>query len=617
MDLITLDFETYYDKQYSLSKMTTEEYIRDPQFEAIGVSVKVNDGETQWASGSHKQLRQYLQSFNWKDAMLLAHNTMFDGAILNWHFGCVPRVYTDTLCIARALHGVEVGGSLKALAERYAVGVKGNEVVNALGKRRKDFTPEELDAYGDYCVNDTDICYDLFNIMGTGFPKQELKTIDATLRMFVTPLLELNPLALDDHLVIVKAKKKELLDSIPYSKKELMSNPKFAELLEGLGVVPPTKISLKTEKEAFAFAKTDEAFTALLNHEDVRVQALVSARLGTKSTLEETRTERFIGIASRGSFPAPIKYYAAHTGRWGGDDKINVQNLPSRGASGNKLKDSIMAPQGYTLLDTDSSQIEARVLAWWAGQMDLVTAFQNKEDVYVQMAVRIYGFLQDQIDKAQRFVGKSTILGAGYGMGALRFQEQLRNFGVQIDLDECRRIINIYRDTNPAITQLWKDAGYMLENLCRGESSPFGKAGVVTAVAEESAILLPSGLLMRYADLEGEQGERGIEYTYKARYGRTRIYGGKVVENICQALARIIIRDQMLLIQKRFPALMMVHDSVITMARTEDIEEAYEYVEECMHFVPDWAEGLPITCETNVGKTYGGCTTPLWLKETA
>jgi DNA polymerase I-like protein with 3'-5' exonuclease and polymerase domains len=464
MDLITIDFETFYSQDFSLSKMTTEEYVRDPRFEVIGVSVKVNDEATEWASGTHEQLKDYFNGFDWKDSMVLAHNTMFDGAILSWLFDIHPRVWADTLCISRAVHGVEVGGSLKALAERYQIGAKGTEVLDAKGKRRLDFTDEELDKYGDYCINDVELTYKLFGIMGKKFPRQELKIIDLTLRMFIEPMLDLDLGLLEQHLEDTKELKDKLLLDAGVDKKGLMSNPKFAGLLEILGVVPPMKTSLTTGKETFAFAKSDEGFKALLEHEDVRVQTLVNARLGNKSTLEETRTQRFIDIAKRGLLPVPVKYYAAHTGRWGGADKINLQNLPSRGPNGKKLKKSMIAPDGYVLIDCDSSQIEARVLAWLAGQEDLTEAFRVGDDVYKKMAMSIYGANREEdITKDQRFVGKTTILGAGYGMGAVRFKEQLRSFGFEMDLSEARRVISVYREANFKITTLWRDAGYMLE----------------------------------------------------------------------------------------------------------------------------------------------------------
>jgi hypothetical protein len=607
MDLITVDFETYYDKDFSLRKMTTEAYIRDPRFEVVGVGVKVNNDATEWASGTHEELKEYLHTFDWGTSVLLCHNTLFDGAILSWLFDVHPRVLADTLCIARALHGVEVGGSLHALTQRYGLGTKGTEVLDAIGKRRLDFSDAELDKYGDYCINDVELTYKLFNVMGRGFPKNELRLIDCTLRMFVEPVLELDLGLLEQHLEDTKQIKEDLITSSGVTKKELMSNPKFAELLEGLGVIPPTKTSLTTGKETFAFAKNDEQFKALENHSDSRVQALVTARLGTKSTLEESRTERFIGIAKRGLLPVPVRYYAAHTGRWGGDDKINIQNLPSRGVNGKKLKNSMLAPEGYMMVDCDSSQIEARVLAWLAGQDDLVQAFTDKEDVYIKMASKIYNIPEEAVTKDQRFVGKTTILGAGYGMGAVRFSDQLQSFGTHMDVEEARRVIRIYRDANWKINTLWRDCQNMLVEMSRGNSGSLGPNGIVKYGADgrNGWILLPSGLKMRYDDLQYEQGERGPEFKYKTRRGYTRIYGGKVTENVCQAVARCIIGDQMLAIAKRYKVALTVHDSVVCCVPEDELEEATRYIEECMSSTAPWAEGLPITCESDNGKSYG------------
>jgi len=492
--------------------------------------------------------------------------------------------------------------------ERYGIGTKGTEVLNALGKRRADFTDEELSRYGDYCINDVELTYKLFGLMGRNFPRQELKIIDMTLRMFIQPVLDLDLGLLEQHLEDTKELKDKLLLDAGVDKKDLMSNPKFAGLLEILGVIPPMKTSLTTGKETFAFAKSDEAFKALLEHEDVRVQTLVSARLGNKSTLEETRTQRFIDIAKRGLLPVPVKYYAAHTGRWGGADKINLQNLPSRGPNGKKLKRSIVAPDGYMLVDCDSSQIEARVLSWLAGQDDLTEAFRVGDDVYKKMAMSIYGVNREEdVTKDQRFVGKTTILGAGYGMGAVRFKDQLQSFGFDIELDEARRVINIYRETNFQITRLWNDASHTIRCMEQGVGTELGINNVISVDPTVPAIILPSGLQMRYEDLRGEQSERGVEYTYKVRRGRNRIYGGKVIENVCQAVARCIIGEQMLKISKRYHVVLTVHDSVVCCVPEDKVEEAQRYIEECMRWLPDWAEGLPIDCESGVAKSYGDC----------
>ena len=610
MDFITIDFETFYEKStYSLSKLTTEEYVRSDRFEVIGVAVKLNDGETEWGSGTHEQIKSWLETLPWDNSMAIAHNMMFDGFILGEIFGIYPKVYADTLSMGRALHGIEVGGSLAAMTERYGLGKKGDEVVAAAGKNREDFSPEELDRYGDYCVNDVELTYKLFHAMlKKGFPKNEMKLIDLTMRMFCQPKLDLNLTLLEQHLRDIKEKKEKLLVEADITDKgELASNPKFAELLKQLGVPVPMKISPTTGKETYALAKNDEEFKALAEHPDIRVQALVAARMGTKSTLEETRTERFIGISKRGLMPVPLKYYAAHTGRWGGSDNLNLQNLPSRGDNAGKLKKAIEAPDGYMIIDADSSQIEARVLAWLAEQDDLTEAFKNGEDVYKIMASAIYSKAQEEITKEERFVGKTTILGAGYGMGAQKFRAQLKTFGVEITEGEARHIISVYRDTYPYIGALWRQAGQALEALTKDSTTSLGRDGVLSLVPAERSIRLPSGLLLRYDGLIPVRDEKGIQYQYKTRYGWNKIYGGKVIENVCQALARCIIGEQMIRIAKRYDVVLTVHDAIACIVKEEEVKEAQAYVEECMRWTPEWATGLPVNCESGFGKSYGDC----------
>ena len=607
MHIITIDFETYYDRAFSLSKLTTEEYIRDSQFETIGVAVRVDDKPTQWFSGTKAQTGEWLDQFPWDNAVAVAHNAVFDMAILNWHFDIRPKRIADTLSMLRAIDGPDAGNSLAKAAERYGLGVKGDEVVNALGKKRKDFTSEELARYGQYCINDADLTYDLFKRIAVGFPASELRLIDLTIRMFTEPVLELDKWTLTSHLVKVQNLKTQLLNKAVISKENLMSNPKLAETLTSLGVTPPTKISPTTGKETYAFAKNDEEFKALLEHDNPIVQAIVAARLGVKSTLEETRTERFIKIAERGTLPVPLRYYAAHTGRWGGDDKVNLQNLPRK----SPLKKAMLAPEGYTFIDCDSSQIEARTLAWLAGQDDLVAAFDRGEDVYKIMASSIYGVPVDEVTDAQRFVGKTTILGCGYGMGAVKFKAQLKTFGVDMELEECERIIHVYRATYPMIPLLWQQAGRALKAMMRNATAPLGCGGVLT-VCGTAGIKLPNGLSLKYPNLREKAmlGSSHKEMVYDTKKGRaiipTRIYGGKLVENVCQALARIIIGEQMLMIARSYRVVMTVHDAVGSLAPTEKADEARRFVEDCMRIRPKWATALPLNCESKMGASYGG-----------
>ena len=619
MQVLTIDFETYYDRGFSLSKITTEEYIRDELFEVIGVSVQVDDGEPQWFSGTKAQTKQWLDQFQWGNAIAVAHNAMFDMAILNWHFDIRPKRIADTLSMLRALDGPDAGNSLAKAAERYGLGVKGNEVVNALSKGRIDFTSEELARYGEYCKNDTALTYELFKILCERLPLFEMKLIDLTIRMFTEPVLQLDKAVLEDHLADVKAKKEALMAKLNYDKADLMSNPKLAELLKFHGVEAPMKTSPTTGKLTYAFAKNDEAFKELLEHENPQVQAIVAARLGVKSTLEETRTERFINIAERGTLPIPLRYYAAHTGRWGGDDKVNMQNLPRK----SPLKKAVQAPEGYTFIDCDSSQIEARTLAWLAGQTDLVQFFEenNKEiaagvpkkdmqfDPYKIMASKIYGVAVQDVTDDQRFVGKTTILGAGYGMGAVKFQAQLKAMGVSLTEGECAAIIQIYRETYPMIPALWKQGQLAIKAMINQQTTSFGREGVVTV--NLMGIRLPNNLYLQYPNLRQEMNNKtgGLEYVYDQKKGRAvipnRIYGGKLTENVCQALARIIIGEQMLMIARRQRVVMTVHDAVGSIVPNDDAEMGRAFVEQCMRIQPKWAMGLPLNCESKMGASYG------------
>jgi len=608
MNILTLDFETYYSQEFSLTKVTNEEYVRSPEFEVIGVSVQRNDEEPEWFSGTMAETAAFLTTFDWENSLALAHNAPFDASILTWVFGIKPKGWLDTLSMGRALHGTEVGGSLAVLAKHYGVGTKGDEVIMAKGLHRTDFPADQLARYGQYCCNDTAMTYALFQKMAVGFPPTELRLIDLTIRMFSEPRLYLRTAALEAHLQAVKHRKQELMNKMLIEKDQLMSNNQLAKVLEDLGVVVPMKVSPATGKMTYAFSKTDEAFKALLEHENVIVQSIVAARLGVKSTLEETRTERFIGIAKRGPMPVPLRYYAAHTGRWGGDDKLNLQNLPRN----SPLKYAIIPEDGYVILDSDSSQIEARTLAWLAGQDDLVDAFDRGEDVYCIMASAIYGFQVTKANERERFVGKTTILGAGYGMGAAKFQLQLKNFGVEVTLEEAKRIIDTYRATYPEIVKLWATAGNMLKAILQNQQTSFGR-GNLLEVDGAKGIKLPNGLYLKYPNLRLREDEESgkVEVVYDTKKGKAvipnRIYGGKVIENVCQALARIVIGEQMLMANKKYPVVMTVHDAIAVVARKAEAEIAKEYVELCMRLRPSWAPELPLNCEAGYGESYGDC----------
>jgi DNA polymerase len=608
--MITIDFETYYATDYSLTRLTTEEYVRGDQFQVIGIAVKVNDAPAEWFTGTHDETAEWLAQFDWGNHFVLAHNAIFDASIMTWIFGQRPKAWLDTMSMARAVLGPNASVSLEKLSNHFGLGTKGTEVVNAKGLRREDFPEDQLAQYGEYCKNDVELTYKLYAELNGTFPIKEKRLIDITIRMFSDPLLELDTKRLEEHLQGVRDRKEKLFTDSGITKEVLNSSAKFAELLRENHVYPPIKISPATGKETYAFAKSDADFVALLEHPNEVVQAIVAARLGAKSTLEETRTERFIDIAKRGPImgalrraPIPLKYYAAHTGRWGGSDKVNLQNLPSRGAEGGKLKRCIVAPRGHVIIDCDSSQIEARVLAWLAGQHDILDLFAKQQDVYKYMARMIYGISEDEVSPEQRFIGKTTVLGAGYGMGAIKFQVQLKNMGKDLDYDTCRFIIKQYRNANHRISDWWNHLNMVMTHIINQKPVEVDRVGLLTTTPF-TGIALPNGLYLNYPELERHTNG---EFTYATRQGPNKIYGGKVAENICQAVARCIIGEQMIQIEKRYRVVLTVHDAIACVVPQDEADEARAYIEQCMRTSPSWAKNLPLNCESGMAENYGDC----------
>jgi DNA polymerase I-like protein with 3'-5' exonuclease and polymerase domains len=621
MQLVTLDFETFYETGFSLTNLTTEEYIRHERFQVIGVGIKIDDGETKWITGTHNAIKQELDTIDWKSSVLLCHNTQFDGAILAFIFNIIPAVYLDTLSMARAKHGVDVGGSLAFLVEKYNLGRKGTEVVDAKGKRLEDFSMNDLAQYGSYCKNDVELTYKLFQVLAPEFPESEIKLIDITLRMYTEPVLEVDDGLLQDRLEEVQLEKSELLkglmtrlecDTEECVRGKLASNKQFAEILTELGVVVPTKISPATGKDTNALAKGDQGFLDLCEHEDPFIQELCRVRLGTKSTIEESRIERFIGIGSRnkGKLPIPLKYYGAHTGRWAGSDKVNFQNLPARDKKKKALKNAIIPPEGHRVINCDSSQIEARVLVWLAGQNDVVSWYEEGRDVYSEFASKIYGKTITKDDKTERAVGKTCILGLGYGTGWSKLQQTLKiSAGVDLDDQECKRLVGVYRQVNNKVIDLWKACDDALQDmsLWKDGKEPYYLDARKSLLITPKGIKLPNGLYIYYPELKWDTSEAKSKFTYKSRRGVNSIWGGSVVENVVQALARIIVGEQMIEINKKYRPVLTVHDAVVNVVPEADVEEALSFIMSTMSTPPIWATGLPVACEAHDGASYGEC----------
>jgi DNA polymerase len=603
MDILTLDFETFYSKEYSLSKkdVTTQSYIDDERFEVIGVAVKRNDEPAVWFSGTHAETKDWLKQFDWENSFATFHNALFDATILAWRFGVFPKVILDTLSMARAKHGVDAGGSLAKLAERYNLGVKGTEVLDALGKRRADFSEVELVRYGEYCKNDVELTYNLFRQLASSFNKTEIALIDMTIKMHTMPQFMLDGHILHEHLEEVRARKDTLLEECGIQKDDLMSNPKLAEVLRAFDVEPPVKISARTGKEAYAFAKSDEAFKALLEHEDERVQAIVAARLGVKSTIEESRTERFIRIHDAGgALPVPLKYYGAITGRWSAIDSINLQNIPR----GSKLKKAITAPHGYSIVGADLSNIELRVGLAFAGQMDKLKMLGDGLDLYKDFASKAFNTPYDEVDDDARFVGKTASLSLIYGTGAKKLRAQCKMLsGKDIGENFAQHVVELYRDDYAKVKRAWYDAGKALNAIINNEREEIGIGELKLEVHGEKGIKLPSGLFMTYPGLkitEDEQGRK--QYVYSTRKGPVHIHPAKCYQNVIQALARCVMGEAMVRVNKKYPVGLTIHDALYCVVRAEEAEQARVDIITELRKAPTWLPNMPLDAEGGYGE---------------
>lgn len=615
-NMFTLDFETYYDPEYSLSRMSTEDYVYDDRFEVIMVSLKRNDEPTTWFTAQTRQeYREWLMDMGVHRGAVLAHNMMFDGLILDRLGVPIPPLLLDTLSMAQAVlkphhRSISLDSCLKHLDSPIR---KKGYVHNMLGRRLNSLTKHELHEYADYCVTDTDGTHWLFHSLKHELPRSEFEVIDMTLRMYLQPSFNLDPVLLRGLLVDTRQQKKKLLAALPgwCEKSQLSSNPQFAKLLkEKLGIDPPMKISPTTGKATFAFAKTDEGWKDMEDEwgDDPIVGSILAARLGVKSTIAESRAERFQSIAENyGKLRVPLRYFAAHTGRYGGMEKINCQNLsrinpnnPSR----NQLRYALTAPSKHVVVAIDLSQIEARLNAWLAGCSELMDIFTTGGDPYCAFATKLYRRKITKADPMERFVGKTCILGLGYGMGAPKLKATFRKDGIKVVLSEAYDYVNTYRDSYYEIPANWRFLDNALTQIANG-----GLLGIGPCTATKDHITLPNGMAIWYNNLRWvDTGKyRGWVFDYAQK--TKMVWGGTVAENLCQALARIILMEHASEIRRStgFRPKLNVHDELVYVVPESVSEGFLKEGVAIMHNSPTWAPDLPVAAEGAMGLSYGDC----------
>lgn len=689
MDILTLDWETFYDNEYSLSKMTTEAYVRDKRFEPILVSVKLNNAKAFWIFP--ERLVEFIKNeVDPLECAFAAHHAHFDGLICSHHFGIKPGMWIDTLSMARVIHGAKAGNSLEKLLIKHGLRQKGNFVTFAKGKHRADFSAAEIYEYGDYSCNDCTGAYDLANIFLPQLPESELRLIDLTIRMFTEPVFEGDVPLLEQAVSYERKRRIELLtkcgaiclycggtgdgdhdlvegtlpckkcDATGFNKKLFTSGDQFADLLRRFGVEPETKPSPKNpEKQIYAFAKTDPAMQELQEHEDEDVRDLAETRIAIKSNIIESRATRFISCAQRGPMPVYISHAGAHTLRPSGGDSMNWLNMSKHNENRPEmavLKKSIKPPPGHVIVDVDSSQGEARIIAWHAGQLDLLQAFAEGRDVYSEHATAVYGRPVDRKKVKADFipgqVGKVGILSYGFGAGwykssmeflkgalgappiqftvehmqALNIDpsaflnnpkkvQRVSEMPSRLELNDLfihcivsEALINRYRkkylaicgkaNYEPGKTGFWNTCESAINAMIEGREMVFGAHGEFRTAKDR--IYSPTGLWLDYPDIHRrEDGEA----TYFNGRGRTKIYGTLLCENLVQHFHRLVVGDQMLEISERYKVALWTYDAVAAVVPDAEAEEAEAFMIEVMARTPSYAPGLPLAAEGGYGKT--------------
>lgn len=584
--------------------MGTIQYVYDERFLVHGVGARWRgEGEAVWYGKD--DATKFILSIDWENTEVVCHNANFDGFILTQHYGVYPARFLCTAALSRAL-GPNHSSALKnVIARLFATPelAKGNELV--LTKGLRDLPPDIEDKLAAYCRNDVYLTESLLNLTDKKVPAGEKELINITSRMMCEPLLKADLARLKAFHTTEKENTEKTIAASGVDRKTLSSNKQFAAYMKAQGFRVPLKTSPTTGVSIPALGQKDFGYVELMAQHPER-RALWAGRAAAKSRIQETRALRFINATNkRGKIPMPLMYYGAHTGRFSGSEKMNVQNMPR----GSELRLSLVADGDDKLVYViDLSQIEARMLAWLAGEDQITDVFRKDEDIYSAFASIVYGReIAKNTDPDERFVGKTCILGLGYGLGHDRFWEVM-NIGtmgppVVMSHNEARRIVTTYRRTYPKIPAFWKRCEGLIYAMC--DPTQWGQQyGPLTIGKEE--LILPNGLSLQYPGLLESNGDSYIN----KNGAQIKLYGGKLAENITQALARIVITDAMLKADAYFTqfdecgVVLTVHDEIAAVGPKEHAEEHFAKLHELTVEPPEWCKDLPLAAEGGYAKDY-------------
>jgi hypothetical protein len=624
MQVVVLDFETYFSDDYTLKKMSTEAYIRDPRFDAHGAAIKWSaDTSAVWYD--ERQLRYVLKQHDWENTFLISHHAQFDHLILSHHYDVHPKMSGCTLSMARLLLGNHLSVSLDAVRKHFGIALKTTPYNLFKGRHWAEMDFDTRRLIGEGACDEVESIWKIFGLLYKDFPAEEFEIVDTIIKMFSEPAMDGDIDALARIWMDESVKKQNNLNALGVTEADLQSADRFAQLLRDEGIEPETKEGKKGD--IYAFAKTDPFMRDLLESEDDRIRTLAEARLGVKSTIMQTRAETLGWMARRGHLCVYLNYAGAGTLRPSGGDGSNFLNLKRS----SPIRPALKAKKGFLLAPIDASQIECRVLHFLAGGPDepVVQKFRNREDPYVDLASHFYGeqiYKPDKGDprraemEAKRGMGKQGRLMCGYGAAGKQFRITARNglYGppVDIPLDDAIRFVSMYRSTNPSVcapkTGYWSICNFkMLPALANGRHEQYGPLTI-----KDHRIFLPNGAMMIYDTLEWhipepEENVREFErdgyWRLKTRSGWKKMWGSKLTQNICEAVSRVIVSQALIRIKRKYGirTLNWPYDELCLLI--PDTDKAAETVELCRQEMiqePAWLPGIPLDAEASLGERY-------------
>lgn len=604
------DLESYWHRAegYTLTAMSAVEYIRDPRFLLQGCGVSEDGGKVFWLRPN--EIEPYFKKLNLKETRFINHNAKFDSSIMAWKYGIIAGEYFCTQSAGNAVLGTTVGSmSLDSLAHHYGLEPKGH--LNTDGKRV--LTPAEESQLIEYGLHDVELLVQIYKELEKDFPKSQYGPMDWTIRTFIQPSLVLDVPLLQQCAVKEKARRDAFFTRPGWEKERFSSNKKFPELLKEHGYEVPTKISPRTGKEIPALALGDPQFLDMLEGDDEKLGEICEARVAAKSTLLETRSGKMAKVGATGKWPFDVWFSGAkQTHRYAGGNAGGGN--PQQLKNGSDLRKAVTVPKGMKLICADFSKAEPTIVAMLAGQKNLIKAFANREDVYSQFAAEIYQKPINKKDNPDEYkFGKEGIIAPSYNMGWEKFQKRVRvRLKKNISEAEARQTIDLYRSKYWFVPKYWD---YLHSCLPLMADGGFGELKGCSAVKfDGSNIVLPSGLVIRYPNLRQQMvkqkggGER-LQWVYDA-YRKAKqkeictIYGGKLLENIVQALVGEMCKEAIERIKIKHWVAGQNHDEALVPVDESLAEEARQFIQAEMEKTPTWFPGLVLNAEVNIGANW-------------